>query len=380
MGNLPKVGVSFSNGNLLQNIANIDGEACLVGTGNTGGNLNKVFVVNNLTDAETQGITVEAEPTAHRHISEFYEELGGNMELFVFLLVNTVTMAQMLDSTSITKASVAINAGQGKIGYLGIFRTPPEDYDGGDDYIDDDVDAALIASIAFTTAQNAQENFFTTLVEGRVNLANEANTTIFAPNTVMANFGHSVLGGSLNDGSASVGAALGRKVAYASNIKVGKVANGPLQIPQVYIGTKLLSAVTNLDALAGAGYLVFTQYNRRAGFYFGIDYMANTGDYSIWARAAVVNAAANIAIDVYTNDLESELILNADGTISESDASHLEDTIIAQEKFSLGTRISDFTAIVDRTHNNETDSTTPIKLRVLPNGYNSFIDLDLGLS
>lgn len=380
MGNLPNISVGFSNGNLLEDIVGIDGEAAFIGTGTTEGNLNKVFIVNSLLDAVGQGITQEAEPTAYRHISEFYAELAGNMESFWVLVANTVTMAQMVAVNDLTKASVLIAAGNGIISYLGVFRTPPVDYDGGDDFIDADVAAAITAATGFTTAQNAQNLFFTTHIEGRVIIANEASNTIFAPNTADSNFSGVVLGGSLADGSASVGCALGRKVKYAAQIKVGDGQNGPLAIQTVYIGTKLLAAVTNLDALAGKGYLVFMTRTQRAGFFFGIDYMANTGDYSIWARGAIVNAAAKVAIDVYIDDLEGEVDTNPDGTILDLDATHLENLIIAQENLTLGNRISGFTAQVDRTANIVATSTTPIKLRVQPKGYNSFMTIDLGLT
>jgi hypothetical protein len=378
MSNTPKVSIAFSNDNLLQNIASIDGEVALIGTGATLGNLNKVFVINSLADAISQGITLVGEPVAYRHIKEFYQELGGNQELFVLLLPDTVTMAQMLDSTATDKATKLIAAGAGKIAYLGVFKTPHAGYDAGADFLDSDVAAAVTAAKPLVQSLNNSLNFLRVLIEGRIN--DETSNTIYTPNTASNGFAGVVLGGTQNDKSASIGLLLGRKVKYAAHIKIGKVANGPLTANGIYIGTKALKDVANLDALHGKGFISFVTYPGKAGFYFGIDNMASADDYSILAHGAVVDAAAKIAALVYTEDLEGEVDTNADGTITELDAKHLEDRIEQQVNVSLGDRISGFAALVDRTSNIINTNKTSVKLRVRPKGYNTFIDVDLGLT
>ena len=511
MSAIPTIAVNFSDGNLLQNIANIDGEAAFIGTGLQGGNIGKVFIINNLSDAESQGITLVGEPTAHRQISEFYDELGGNQEIYVLLVANTVTMTQMLDYTSADYANKLINAGAGKIAYLGVFKNPAGGYDGGADFIDSDVVTALDAAKQLLSYQNSLLKFFRVVIEGRVILANETSINIFEPNTADNDFAAVLLGGSLADGSASVGALLGRKVKYPAHIKIGKVANGALQLSTVYIGSKKLQdqssigvapvpetlatatlTVTNegtdgdtvylrvyyngnwidtgvytkitgdnttdlvatgiknaintlgttayymgftasvvgstvtiiapagsgnslnassfiiqdsvgatftfihtnfaggAKAIAGSstliesfhtkGYVSFLMYPNKAGIYFGIDNMANSGDYKLLSRCAVVDAVAKIAVDVFINELESEVDTNADGTILESAAVHLEQKIIQTVKFNMGDRITDFTALVDRTADILDTSVMPLKLRVQPKGYLSDIEIDLGLT
>ena len=375
MSNTPSVSVSFGNNNLLKNIASIDGCAAFIGTGNTGTLFNKTIVVNSLLDAYSQGITHDTEPIAYRHIKEFYAEVGGNQQLYLMLVANTMTMAQMISS----QVELLIKAGNGKIAYLGVFRNPQGGYSGGEDFMDSDVAAAVTASKSLLTSLNAQQFFFRVLIEGRVLLGNEESEVIYAPNTAANGFAGVVLGGSLNDGSASVGAALGRKVAYPAHIKIGKVANGPLQLQQVYIGTKLLANVTNLDALHGYGYISFTTYPNKAGFYFGIDNMASTDDYRLLVLGAVVDACAKVAVAVFTDDLEGEVDTNPDGTILAKDAQHLEDRIKQQVNATLGDRISGFDAIVDRTVNIASLSTTKVQLKVQPKGYNSFINVEIDL-
>lgn len=241
--NTPKVSILFSNGNLL---AKIVGEkiGALIGTGQQAANKGKVFIVNNLAEAEAQGITIFTEPYAYRQVKEFYQELAADKELYILLVADTVDMAAMLDSTATDKANLLLDAGAGKIAYLGVFKTPPAGYNAGVDYMDADVSAAVLAAKSFVQAQNAKLRFLRVLIEGRVN--NETSNVIYAPNTAANGFAGVVAGGTLNDGSASVGLALGRKLKFPSHIKIGKVANGPLSVSDVYIGTKKLNAQNNL--------------------------------------------------------------------------------------------------------------------------------------
>lgn len=378
MGNLPKVSVAFSNGNLLQNIPAIDGYAALMGTGLTPANINKVFTVNSLLDAETQGITAVLEPVAHKHIAEFYTELAGNQKLYVLLTDEAVTMAQMLDANSISFANKIMMASNGDASIIGVFRTPPVAYAAGADFFDTDVQAALVAAKPLVKALNDKLMFTRILIAGRV--AVETSTVIFAPKTLENDFAGVVLGDTVVGKNACVGVALGRKQAYACNIKVGKVANGALNVNSIFIGTKPLATVTNLDDLHGKGVISFLTYPNKAGFFFGIDNMANTRDYRLLVYGCTIDACAKVAASVYIDELEAEVDTNADGTILEIDAVHLEDRIKQQVAVTIGDRISGFDALVDRTINIINTGKTAIKLRARPKGYNTFIDIDLGLT
>jgi hypothetical protein len=378
MSNKPSLSVSFSNGNLLQNIQNIDGVAGMVGTGATNGNLNKVFVINSVNDAINQGITSQNEPKAFKEISEFYNELGGNQQLYVLLLPNTVTMAQMLDKNSATGANLLVNATGGKLSYLGVFRKPPNNYDGGANFIDADVLAAVNAAKQFVIFHNGKLNFFRVLIEGRI--SGEDSTTIYQPSTANNGYAGVVLGDTISGAGAAIGLTLGRKVNYACHIKLGKVANGALSATAIYIGTKTLGAVANLDALHQAGYITFLTYPGKADFFFGVDNMASTDDYNILVNGAVVDAAAKVVRAVYLEQLEGEVETAADGTIDESAAGYLEAKITNQVLQTMGERISDFKALVDRTVNIVNTSTAKIKMRVLPKGYLTYIEAEIGLT
>ena len=244
MGNIPKVGITFSNENLLQNIVAIDGNAALIGTGSLPANLDKVFTITSLPDAVSQGITQVDEPMAYKHIAEFYNELGGNQTIYVLLCAETVTMADMLLSTSSVYANKLIAAGEGKISIVGVFRKPPVAYNAGADFIDTDVTAALTNAKTFVQALNNSLNFTRILIEGRI--ATEASNTILNVAIQGNDFAGVVLGDTVPGKGAAIGLALGRKMKYPCHIKIGKTANGPLSAASLYIGSKKLGVLNSL--------------------------------------------------------------------------------------------------------------------------------------
>jgi len=378
MSNLPNVSVSYSNGNLLADASVIDGIAGIAGTVNTAGLIGVVNIVYNLNDAITAGYTLLAEPDMYRHIKEFYDEMAGNQKLYVMGLANTMTMAQALDNTNEAAAKKLTKTANGEVRLLGLFRKPDVGYAAGADFFDSDVQASVLAANTFCQARLAELIPCRVLIEGRVN--DDTSITIYQPKTSAVGFAGVVLGGSANDGSASVGTLLGRACKYAAHIKVGKVANGPLAIQTVYIGTKLLKDITDLDTLHGDGIISFMQYPNKAGFYFGVDRMASTDDYRLLVYGRLVDKAAVIANAVYVEELEGEVEVDANGLISETDIEHLKGSITQQINLNMSDQISDLTVIIDPNQDIITTSTLVVKLQITPLGYKSFIEVDLGLN
>jgi hypothetical protein len=338
---LPKIVITYGNGNLLQDVSAIDGICGLVGTLQTGGLQGTAHQIFNLQNAIDLGITSTAEVDFYRQLKEFYNEVGGNQELWILGLADTVTMAQMLDYTSANYAKKLINAAGGKIRLLGIFKTPAVDYAGaGTHFMDADVAAAHTASKTFGTNLLGILQPGRILIEGRVNIPHESDTTIYAPNTATNGFGGVVLGGSRNDGTASVGTALGRAAKYPAHIKIGKVANGSLALTTCFIGTKKITDMSNLEALHDDGYISFMTYAQKAGFFFGIDHMGSTDDYRLLAYGRVVDKAAVIAATVYTEQIEGEVDVTPDGKIAELDLQHLQGLISQQIQVGMADQIS----------------------------------------
>jgi hypothetical protein len=374
---LPKVSILYSNGNLLQDVDAVDGIAALCGTGSTAGLLGVPKTVYSLEDAEGQGFTEAAEPDMYRHLKEFYSELAGNQELHIMTVPNTMTMAQMLDNTNEGGAKKLITDAQGKVRLLGVFHKPAAGYNGGTDFIDSQVAAAILNAKGFAQARLTELVPLRVLIEGRVQ--NPQANNALQPKTSSNGYTGVVLGGTRNDGSASVGLALGRAVKYGAHIKLGKVANGPLSISTAYIGDKQIKDVLNLTELHDAGFISFMQHPQKAGFYFGIDRMSSTDDYRLLAYGRVVDKAAVIAAAVYVEDLEGEVAVDAEGKIDASVLSHLEAKIRQQINLSMADQISALIVYINPSQDVINTGKLTIKLRVRPFGYTSFIDIDLGL-
>ena len=377
---LPKVTILFSDGNLLKDIAAIDGIAGIVGTVQTVGLIGVPKVVYNLADAVAQGFTEADEPEFYRHLREFYAELAGNQELHIMGVEDTMPMNTMLDKDAADGAVKLLLAANGKIRLLAVFRKPDVGYDAGADFYDDDVEASLTKSITFVADQNTKYNYLRVLIEGRVN--DEDSVTILEPKESESKVAGVVLGGSLNDGSASIGTALGRAVKFGAEIKIGKVANGPLQLTDAYIGTKKISELPSLATLHGTGVISFMNHPTKAGIYFGIDRMANTGDYRLLAHGRLVDKAAVITLATYVDELESEVDV-VDGAISQLDLAHLEGRVTQQLEAGMGDQVSTKgIEVYINPDQGDIISTNKlnVKIRIRPKGYTSFIDVDLGLT
>lgn len=374
----PKVTILYSNGNLLPDVAAIDGIAGICATVDTVGLINVPKVVYNLTDAEDKGYTEAEEPFMHRLLKEFYSELAGNQELWVMGTADTQTMAQTVDSTDEDGALKLVKAAEGKIRLLAICRKPDSGYDGGSSFFDTDVEATVLESKAFAEAQLSALRPLRILIEGRV--IDETSVDIYEPKTSENGFAGVVVGGTEADGSASVGLLLGRAVKYGAEIKVGKVKNGPLSVTAIYIGATPLKEFVALEALHGKGVISFMKHPQKAGFYFGIDRMCSIDDYRLLANGRVIDKAALIAAATYVEELESEVDTNDDGTIKEIDVKHLEGVIKQNIDAFMGDQISGVTVYINPNQNIINTSTLDVKLRIRPKGYTTFIDIDLGLT
>lgn len=374
----PRVSLIYSNGNLLQDIQAIDGIAGIVCTGSTVGLLGVPKVVYSLEDAISKGYTELAEPFMYRHLSEFYGELAGNQELYVMVVPDTMTLTQMLTNTNESGAKKLVNFADGKIRMLGVARKPAAGYDGGDDFLDEDVQPAVLAAKVFCEARVTELIPLRVLVEGRVVNPTAANT--FEPRTAANGFAGVVLGGSLADGSASVGLALGRAVKYGAEIKLGKVANGPLSIATAYIGDKNIKDLPGLSALHGNGFISFMRHPRKAGVYFGIDRMASTDDYRLLTYGRVLDMAGVIAAAVGIEELESELLVNDAGQLDEVDVIHLEDRVRQTIDSAMSGKYSAVEVYINPAQDIITTGKLMIRVRVRPLGYSTFIEYNLGLN
>lgn len=374
---LPRVTVLFSNGNLLQDIAAVDGICGLVATVATPALVGACKIVYSLDDAIEQGYTEVDEPFIYRHIKEFYGELAGNQKFYIMGVSDATSMASVLDNTNSNGAKKLTTFANGEIRVLGVVRKPAAGYNPGTDFFDSDVQAAVTASQVFGNARLAELKPLRILIEGRI--AVEGSATIYAPNTASIDFAGVVVGGSLNNGSASVGLALGRASKYGAHIKLGKVANGPLSINTAYVGSKEIKDYAGLEALHDKGVISFMTHTNKAGVYFGIDWMANNKDYRFLAHGRIIDKAALIAAAVYIEQIESEVDVDDDGKIDQLEIEHLKGIVTQAINVNMGDQISGLQITIDPNQNIINTRTLKLKIQILPKGYTTWIKIDLGL-
>lgn len=374
----PKITVAVASGNLQRQIQVIDGVAGLVGTSVT--KIGQIVTVFNYADAVAKGYTVVAEPFLNKAIELFYQELGGNQALTILGVEDTMTLTQMVTATNVNGLKKLLLSAQGDITVVGLIRKPAPAYTMvAGRFLDKDVEDALLASKTLGEYQQSINKPVRMLIEGRTN---DLTAAVYEPNEANNGFAGVVLGSNLNDGSGAVALALARAVKYPSHIKLGNGQNGSLTIPQAYIGNKALENYypEELDAFANAGYIIMHRRDGAAGYYFGRDNMATADDFRILVHGRVIDKAQRIAVAAATPLLETSVRVNADGTINEADAKHLENMVKQQLQSQLADQVSDVDVNVPVDANIINTSTGGIEVKVLPLGYLTWIQVTIGLT
>lgn len=375
----PKVKANVTNGNLQRQVLVIDGVAGLVGTALDPLNIGKVQVVYSLQDAENKGYTQEAEPHLHRHISEFYQELGGSQELWILGIEDTMTLTQAVTATNMNGLRKLLNASKGRITLAGVTRNPDLSYDAGAEFLDKDVKTALTTSKPLAQNQQGINRPVRILLEGRVN---DVSKPIFEPTSAENTYCGVVLGGTLSDGSASVGVALARACKYAAHVKLGNGENGALSITTAYIGNRSVDEFDpiELDNFTNAGYIHCHTRDGISGYFFSVDKMAGTDDFHILVHGRLIDKAQRIATTSATPFIETSVRITKEGTVNEADAMYLEQSIKSQLLTQLGDQVSAVEVIIPTDQDLITTNTLEMEVKIQPLGYLTWIIVNLGLT
>jgi len=376
---LPGVNIKVENGNLLRTIAVLDGVGAIVATAEQPENIGAVRTVFSVQDAEQKGYTATNEPFLHKLIRQFYAELGGNQQLYVFGTVETETMADTLSATNADGLLKLLNESGGAVNLVSIARKPTDGYDAGTNFLDRDVEAAMLA--AKPICQNAQNRNtpIRIFVEGRI--ANEnAQIDTLKPNTFDNGFVGVVLGSDLPDGSAAVGTVLGRACKYGAHIKLGSGQNGAITVPQVYVGSRRIEERLDMEILHDYGFLTFMRRPGAAGYFFGVDNMAEKGDFRILVHGRVIDKAQRVIAQAYLPYVETSIRVNADGTLNSTDTEDLENILTSALLASMGEQASGFRVVIDPNQNIINTSNLGVKAEVQPLGYLTWITVTLGLA
>jgi hypothetical protein len=356
-----------------------DGVGAIVATAAVSDNIGASQVVYSLQDAEMKGYTLVAEPFLHGLIEAYYKEVGGNQRLWIFGTPETMTMTDVVTATNANGLTKLLSAAAGEVTRVAIARKPANGYDAGENFLDADVPGAVTASLPLCQAWQAKNQPVRIFIEGRVNVET-ASITQFVPKTANNGFVGVVLGGTAPDGSAAVSVALARACKYPVHVKIGSGQNGALSFGQVYIGDQMIEQRLDMDALHDEGFITFQRRAGTAGYYFGRDNMATSDDYNILVHGGVIDKAQRVVAEAYTPYIEDYVRVNADGTINDTDAKHLEDILTSALRAAMGDQVSGVQVVIATDQNIINTSTLAAQVRVLPLGYLTWITVTLGLT
>ncbi len=375
----PGAKITVSNGNLLREITALDAVPCLVATVKEVDKINALRPIYNLQDAEQKGYGKDKEPFMWGLIKEYYQELGGKQLLYIYGTKADKTMESVLDVTSADGLQNALQQSNGAINMVAVARSPEAAYNAGTDFLDTDVAKAVAKAKILAETQQSKNMPLRIFIEGRV--ANEAATNNYKPKEQANGYAAVVLGGTTKgNGSAAVSLALARAVKYPAHVKLGSGQNGALTAESIYIGSKPIEEINEMETLHDAGFLTFHHRTGVAGYFFGVDNMCSDDDFRILVHGRVIDKAQRIASIAFQPFVENFVTLKSNGSINDSEASYIENVIESSLWAGLRGQVSDIAVEVDRSVNLANTSNLPVDIKVLPLGYLTWINIRLGLT
>lgn len=396
---LPNVKISLANGAMGRVDETGDGISGLVlnaSAAASGLALATPAVIFNLQAAVALGITEAALPEVYRHIKEFYDGYNyvtgsQNAELYIMLVAQTMTLAQMADTTVTNSAAKLVDYANGRVKRLALARNPASGYTPTlTDGIDADSLAALPKAQLLGNTYAERQWPLRVLVEGRAfALANVG--TLKDLRTLTAPRAGVVMASSKNDGSASVGFALGVAAGLPAHRSVGRVKNGALAPISVgYNGdTKAEAMAGAIDTIHDKGYFIFRTFSNRTGYYFNDDPMAapKSDDYSQLVYGNVIDKAQRVVYNVLVDEINDDVDVLTGGKLHPAVIATIESNILRSAGVALSENISKnedgtiaFSAFIDPDQNVVTAEKLKVIVRARPKGYNKTIEASLGYS
>jgi len=393
---LPKVIINFANGALGAVAPSADGVMGLICTATAVSStfaLKTAYKLTKLADLTTLGVTLANNPALYKHVSEFYLEAGAASEavLWIMGVADTVTLANMADSTDATIAPALLLAAQGAIRGLVFARDPASGYTPTTtNGLDSDVFAAVTAAqalCAYAQASLAAPIF--AIVEGRSYTGTPGDLTdmrLATTNRVAVLIGDTAN----NSGDACVGILAGRIAKIQVMRNIGRLKDGALAISAAYVKDKAVDKA-DLAGIHDKGYITLRTHVGKVGFFFSDDPLCTSvsDDYGQLTARRTVDKAYRIAYTTLLDELLDNLPVLPDGTLQPAIVKAWQakvENAIALSMTSNGELSADPTNPNDRgvscfinaSQNVVSTSKVTGSIRVRPFGYARTIEVDLG--
>ena len=343
-----------------------------------------------LDDAETAGLTAvfdEAnECSAYGELREFFTKTRGKGEIWVMLVSNTTSMADICDLHNPLAFKLLLQS-QGRICFWGIACNRDADYQ---PEIKDGLDSDVWAGV--TNAQALRETMaLKYFIPTRVVIPGRGFNGSFADLadlTTMTNNGVQIsLFGRKGSSEARIGFVLGLLASLPVQRNEGRVRNGDLGIQEAYLTdgetrAEELNAVQ--DVLHDKGYLFPIVRFRRSGYFFNGAPMATNkrDDYSTMTNGRVIDKVQRIAYDVYVDYMNDDFMLSRDGKIGAAELKNLQGDIEEAIRATMvsNNELSGFECYVDPTQDPISAGKTMVVLRSQPRGYYDMIEVSNGFT
>lgn len=360
-------------------------------TGDDKFKLGKAYTLRKLADLEALGVTSENNPNLYRNVKEFYAEAGDGTELWLTGYAESETFANAFDKDNAAGAVALLKASNGKIRGLVAFKTPAEAYE-------------------LTTTEGLDADVFAALPKAQ-QLGDWATDTLRAPIfSLVEGYGYAgdpaalkdlteteynragvVLGDTAaSSKNAAMGVVAGRIAASAVQRKISRVRDGALQPLTFYVGAEP-AELADLETINDKGYITFRTFVGKAGYFITDDNLATTSedDYRALTNRRVIDKAYRIAYAQLVEWLNDEVPVSKSGTLVpawcstvEADVEQaIETQMTAQGNLGNDPSDSSDTGVeckIDYDQNILATSQVKIGLRVKPNGYAKYIDVELG--
>lgn len=353
--------------------------------------LGKAYTIKKLSGLEALSVTAENNPNLYRNVKDFYAEAGDGVELWLMGFAEASSFESVLDKDAAAGAKALLQASNGKIRGLIAFKTPAAGYaltvkDG----VDADVTAAMVKAqgLGEWATETLRAPIFT-LVEG-YGFTGDASE-LKALTTMEFNRVGIVIGDTTpNSKNACMGIVAGRIAISPVQRKISRVKDGALTPLAIYIGDRLVE-LADVETIHEKGYITFTTFVGRTGYFIADDNLATRveDDYRALSNRRVIDKAYRVAYNTLLNDLNDEVPIATDGNLSPAWCtavkSDVEQAIISNmtANGNLGNDPGDpddtgVECTIDYKQQILSTSQLAVGLRVKPNGYAKYIDVELG--
>ncbi len=384
------VNITLANGQLGGTLQTNDGITGIVLTGvsEAGGyTVGTPALVTSMADVTTAGITVAHNPFAIKQLQEFYNQAGSGAQLYLMLVPDTMTVAQMSDNSNANGAKKLLDYSGGKIKVLGLLSDDVAIAAAGGTIT---ISHSLNADV-FTAASNmkimaaayfAAQKPFRCVIGGTSYAGTPGSLTDETAGTT--NNRVAILIGDTESGaSACIGLLLGVVSSIPVQRKVSRVRTGALTNTTAFLDTTALeSSGGDAGIIAGKGYITFTTYPNVSGYFFSGDPMltATTDDYAMMARGRVIDKAHILAYATFVQEVDDEVPVNNDGTLDAGFCKWLSQQIVNQvnNTMTANNEISAVSCFIDPAQNILSTNQLHVVLKITPVGYATDIEITLG--